>query len=94
MSCPPSQDEAAILLTEPRSIFPAFDQLVNEAAKFRFRSGGGFDVGKLTVRAPCGAVGHGGLYHSQSPEAFFQHAAGLKVRRASLQQNSSLTRCP
>ncbi|XP_032512589.2 2-oxoisovalerate dehydrogenase subunit beta, mitochondrial [Danaus plexippus] len=60
-------------------IFPAFDQLVNEAAKARYRSGGQFDCGALTVRAPCGAVGHGGLYHSQSPEAFFAHAAGLKV---------------
>lgn len=38
-------------------IFPAFDQLVNEAAKFRFRSGGQFDCGGLTVRTPCGAVG-------------------------------------
>ncbi|CAF4959055.1 unnamed protein product [Pieris macdunnoughi] len=60
-------------------IFPAFDQLVNEAAKCRYRSGGQFDCGGLTVRAPCGAVGHGGLYHSQSPEAFFSHAPGLKV---------------
>nr|XP_026496174.1 2-oxoisovalerate dehydrogenase subunit beta, mitochondrial [Vanessa tameamea] len=60
-------------------IFPAFDQLVNEAAKYRYRSGGQFDCGGLTVRAPCGAVGHGGLYHSQSPEAYFAHAAGLKV---------------
>ncbi|XP_045765554.1 2-oxoisovalerate dehydrogenase subunit beta, mitochondrial [Maniola jurtina] len=60
-------------------IFPAFDQLVNEAAKVRYRSGGQFSCGGLTVRAPSGAVGHGGLYHSQSPEAFFAHAAGLKV---------------
>ncbi|KYM95206.1 2-oxoisovalerate dehydrogenase subunit beta, mitochondrial [Cyphomyrmex costatus] len=54
-------------------IFPAFDQLVNEAAKMRYRSGNMFDCGKLTIRAPCGAVGHGGLYHSQSPEAYFAH---------------------
>jgi len=60
-------------------IFPAFDQLVNEAAKYRYRSGGLFDCGGLTVRAPCGAVGHGGLYHSQSPEAYFAHTPGLKV---------------
>uniref|UniRef100_A0A061R5B9 3-methyl-2-oxobutanoate dehydrogenase (2-methylpropanoyl-transferring) n=1 Tax=Tetraselmis sp. GSL018 TaxID=582737 RepID=A0A061R5B9_9CHLO len=60
-------------------IFPAFDQLVNEAAKMRFRSGGLFEAGGLTVRAPCGAVGHGGHYHSQSPEAFFTHCPGLKV---------------
>ena len=51
-------------------IFPAFDQLANEAAKYRYRSGGQFDCGGLTVRAPCSAVGHGGLYHSQTPEAY------------------------
>ena len=60
-------------------IFPAFDQLVNEAAKFRYRSGNQFSVGGLTVRAPYGAVGHGGHYHSQSPEAYFAHTPGLKV---------------
>ncbi|KYN43431.1 2-oxoisovalerate dehydrogenase subunit beta, mitochondrial [Trachymyrmex septentrionalis] len=62
-------------------IFPAFDQLVNEAAKMRYRSGSMFDCGKLTIRAPCGAVGHGGLYHSQSPEAYFAHTPGLKASR-------------
>jgi 2-oxoisovalerate dehydrogenase E1 component beta subunit len=41
-------------------IFPAFDQIVNEAAKYRYRSGNMFNVGSLTFRAPCGAVGHGG----------------------------------
>ena len=60
-------------------IFPAFDQIVNEAAKFRYRSGSTWDVGKLTFRTPCGAVGHGGHYHSQSPEAYFCHTPGLKV---------------
>lgn len=60
-------------------IFPAFDQLVNEAAKFRYRSGNQWDCGGLTVRTPCGAVGHGGHYHSQSPEAYFTHTPGLKV---------------
>jgi 2-oxoisovalerate dehydrogenase E1 component beta subunit len=113
-------------------IFPAFDQLVNEAAKFRYRSGNQYDCGGLTVRAPYGArprararpppappllpcvrppqklrpapshsrthththahtqtrarphplpgaVGHGGHYHSQSPEAYFAHTPGLKV---------------
>ena len=54
-------------------------QLVNEAAKYRYRSGNLFNVGSLTVRAPCGAVGHGALYHSQSPEAYFAHTPGLKV---------------
>ncbi|KAK7887168.1 hypothetical protein WMY93_026789 [Mugilogobius chulae] len=60
-------------------IFPAFDQIVNEAAKYRYRSGNLFDCGNLTIRAPWGCVGHGSLYHSQSPEAFFAHCPGLKV---------------
>jgi len=60
-------------------IFPAFDQIVNEAAKYRYRSGNLFDCGSLTIRSPCGAVGHGALYHSQSPEAYFAHTPGLKV---------------
>jgi 2-oxoisovalerate dehydrogenase E1 component beta subunit len=60
-------------------IFPAFDQIVNEAAKYRYRSGNQFDVGGITFRAPYGAIGHGGHYHSQSPEAFFTHVPGLKV---------------
>jgi 2-oxoisovalerate dehydrogenase E1 component beta subunit len=75
-------------------MFPAFDQvhisaqkclhllckIVNEIAKYRYRSGNEFNVGGLTIRAPCGAVGHGGLYHSQSPEAYFAHTPGLKVK--------------
>lgn len=52
---------------------------MNEAAKYRYRSGNLFDCGKLTVRTPCSAVGHGALYHSQSPESFYAHAPGLKV---------------
>lgn len=44
-------------------VFPAFDQIVNEAAKFRYREGGtGNNVGGLVIRMPCGAVGHGALY--------------------------------
>ena len=54
-------------------------KIVNEAAKYRFRSGNEFNCGGLTVRAPYGAVGHGALYHSQSPEAYFCHTPGLKV---------------
>ena len=42
-------------------IFPAFDQLVNEAAKYRYRSGNEFNCGGLTVRMPNMAVGHGGI---------------------------------
>ncbi|OMJ10161.1 2-oxoisovalerate dehydrogenase subunit beta, mitochondrial [Smittium culicis] len=60
-------------------IFPAFDQIVNEAAKARYRSGGEFSAGGLTIRSPCMAVGHGALYHSQSPEAYFSHTPGLVV---------------
>lgn len=52
---------------------------MNEAAKYRYRSGNMFDCGRLTIRAPCGAVGHGALYHSQSPEAYFSHTPGLKA---------------
>ena len=60
-------------------IFPAFDQIVNESAKFRYRSGNEFNVGKLTIRTPYGGGIAGGLYHSQSPEAYFAHTPGLKV---------------
>jgi len=63
-------------------VYPAFDQLVNEAAKIRYRAGRNADemnCGGLVVRMPCGAVGHGALYHSQSPEALFTHIPGLKV---------------
>ncbi|MDR5865883.1 alpha-ketoacid dehydrogenase subunit beta [Halomonas koreensis] len=60
-------------------IFPAFDQIVNETAKFRFRSGDLFNVGGLTIRAPYGGGISGGLYHSQSPEAYFAHTPGLKI---------------
>jgi len=60
-------------------IFPAFDQIVNEAAKFRYRSGNEFDVAGLTFRTPYGGGIAGGLYHSQSPEAYFCHTPGLKI---------------
>ncbi|UTW13110.1 alpha-ketoacid dehydrogenase subunit beta [Marinobacterium rhizophilum] len=60
-------------------IFPAFDQIVNEAAKFRYRSGNLFNVGGLTIRTPYGGGIAGGLYHSQSPEAYFAHTPGLKI---------------
>ncbi|EXJ89173.1 2-oxoisovalerate dehydrogenase E1 component, beta subunit [Capronia epimyces CBS 606.96] len=61
-------------------VYPAFDQLVNEAAKFRYREGStGGNCGGMVVRMPCGSVGHGALYHSQSPEALFTHIPGLRV---------------
>jgi len=59
-------------------IYPAFDQIVNEMAKFRYRSGGQYPCG-VTVRTPFGGGIRGGHYHSQSPEAYFAHTAGLKV---------------
>ncbi|EKE84221.1 alpha-ketoacid dehydrogenase subunit beta [Idiomarina xiamenensis] len=60
-------------------IFPAFDQIVNETAKFRYRSGNEFNVGGLTIRTPYGGGIAGGHYHSQSPEAYFAHTPGLKI---------------
>ncbi|XP_070407879.1 2-oxoisovalerate dehydrogenase subunit beta, mitochondrial isoform X2 [Nothobranchius furzeri] len=76
-------------------IFPAFDQIVNEAAKYRYRSGNLFDCGNLTIRAPWGCVGHGSLYHSQSPEAFFVHCPGIKivVPRGPVQAKGLLLSC-
>lgn len=60
-------------------IFPAFDQIVNETAKWRYRSGGQFSCGTLTIRTPYGGGIAGGHYHSQSPEAYFAHTPGLKI---------------
>lgn len=60
-------------------IYPAIDQIVNEASKYRYRSGGSFQASGLTIRAAYGAVGHGGMYHSQAPEAFLTHVPGIKV---------------
>jgi 2-oxoisovalerate dehydrogenase E1 component beta subunit len=59
-------------------IFPAFDQIVNEVAKFRYRSGGQYAC-PMVIRTPYGGGIKGGHYHSQSPEALFIHTAGLKV---------------
>jgi 2-oxoisovalerate dehydrogenase E1 component beta subunit len=59
-------------------IHPAYDQIVNEAAKIRYRSNGAYSC-PLVVRAPFGAGVQGGLYHSQSVEALFFHVPGLKI---------------
>jgi 2-oxoisovalerate dehydrogenase E1 component beta subunit len=59
-------------------IFPAFDQIVNELAKFRYRSGGQYPC-PVVIRTPYGGGIRGGHYHSQSPESLFVHTAGLKV---------------
>jgi 2-oxoisovalerate dehydrogenase E1 component beta subunit len=59
-------------------IFPAFNQIVSEASRIRYRSNGDFGV-PLVIRAPYGGGVHGALYHSQSVEALFAHVPGLKV---------------
>jgi 2-oxoisovalerate dehydrogenase E1 component beta subunit len=55
-----------------------FDQIVNQAATLRYRYGGRESV-PIVVRAPSGGNVSGGLYHSQNPEGWFIHRAGLKV---------------
>jgi 2-oxoisovalerate dehydrogenase E1 component beta subunit len=59
-------------------IMTAFNQIVSEAARMRFRSNNAFTC-PITIRAPYGGGVHGALYHSQSVEAFFAHVPGLKV---------------
>ncbi len=59
-------------------IMPAFNQIVSEAARLRYRSNDTFSC-PITIRAPYGGGVHGALYHSQSVEAFFAHVPGLKV---------------
>jgi 2-oxoisovalerate dehydrogenase E1 component beta subunit len=59
-------------------IYPAFDQIVSELAKLRWRSAGQYAC-PVVVRAPYGGGIRGGLYHSQSPEAYFCHTPGLQV---------------
>jgi 2-oxoisovalerate dehydrogenase E1 component beta subunit len=59
-------------------IYPAYDQIVNELAKFRYRSGGQYPC-PVVIRTPYGGGIRGGHYHSQSPEAYFAHTPGLKV---------------
>ena len=63
-------------------VYPAFDQIVNEAAKIRYRYGENSDyynVGGMVIRMPTGGVGHGALYHTQSPESLFSHVPGMRV---------------
>ncbi|MBM4059755.1 MAG: alpha-ketoacid dehydrogenase subunit beta [Planctomycetes bacterium] len=59
-------------------VYPAFDQIVSEAAKMRYRSGGEYTC-PLVIRSPYGGGIRGGHYHSQSSEAYFCHTPGLKV---------------
>ncbi|UNK41025.1 alpha-ketoacid dehydrogenase subunit beta [Luteimonas sp. S4-F44] len=59
-------------------IYPAYDQIVSEAARLRYRSNGMF-TSPLVFRTPCGGGIYGGQTHSQSPEAIFAHVAGLRT---------------
>ena len=68
-------------------IFPAYDQIVNEMAKVRHRSGGEFWC-PVTIRTPAGGGIRGGHHHSHSPEAQFTHTPGLKVVYCSTPYNA------
>jgi 2-oxoisovalerate dehydrogenase E1 component beta subunit len=59
-------------------IYPAFDQIVSELARLRYRSAGEFWA-PVTIRTPCGGGIRGGQTHSQSPEGIFTHVSGIKV---------------
>jgi 2-oxoisovalerate dehydrogenase E1 component beta subunit len=59
-------------------IHPAFDQIVSEVARMRYRTNGDFGL-PMVIRVPWGGGIHGALYHSQSIEAFYGHVPGLKV---------------
>ena len=59
-------------------IHPAFDQILSEAARMRYRTNGDWGC-PMVIRAPCGGGIHGALYHSQSIEAFYAHIPGIKV---------------
>lgn len=59
-------------------IYPAYNQIISEAAKMCYRSNGEWTV-PMVIRAPYGGGIGGGLYHSQSPEAIFAQVPGLKV---------------
>jgi 2-oxoisovalerate dehydrogenase E1 component beta subunit len=59
-------------------IYPAFDQVVSELARLRYRTAGDF-CAAVTIRTPCGGGIRGGQTHSQSPEGIFTHVSGIKV---------------
>jgi len=59
-------------------IYPAYDQIVSELARLRYRSAGAFSA-PVTIRTPCGGGIRGGQTHSQSPEALFAHVCGIKL---------------
>jgi len=79
-------------------IYPAFNQIVSELAKLRYRSGGQYSV-HMVIRTPYGGGVKGGLYHSQSTETFFTHVPGLVVLTPSTPYDAkglllSALRCP
>ncbi|MEB3773524.1 MAG: alpha-ketoacid dehydrogenase subunit beta [Desulfurococcales archaeon] len=57
-------------------VYEAFDQIVSNMAKIRYRSGGMYSV-PMVLRSPCCGGIRGGMHHSQSPESYFIHTAGL-----------------
>src|SRR5215468_686589 len=59
-------------------VYPAYDQIVSEAARLRYRSAGDFTA-PLVIRMPTGGGIFGAQTHSQSPEALFTHVCGLKT---------------
>ena len=59
-------------------IYPAYDQIVSELARLRYRSAGAYSA-PVTIRTPCGGGIRGGQTHSQSPEAIFAHVCGIKL---------------
>jgi len=59
-------------------VYPGINQIINELAKYRYRSGGQY-CPKMLIRMPYGGGIGGGHYHSQSPEVFFTHTPGLRV---------------
>jgi 2-oxoisovalerate dehydrogenase E1 component beta subunit len=59
-------------------VYPAFDQIVSELARLRYRTAGEY-TSAVTVRMPCGGGIRGGQTHSQSPEGIFTHVCGIKV---------------
>lgn len=58
--------------------YPAYDQIVSEAARLRYRSAGDFTA-PITIRMPCGGGIYGGQTHSQSPEVLYTHVCGLRT---------------
>ena len=73
-------------------VYPAFDQLVNEAAKWRYREGDtGSNIGGLVIRVPCGSVGHGALYVARLSFVAFVFADSMRDTIPNLQRPCSRT---